>query len=230
MKKNFIVVILLILLMAGCMHVNTNPNTLGNTPSQSEMADVPDSPAENTPAWHSVYAPIISTYLAFENGEQPAEIILGSPLTERFYWFFDVDFIHIHHGGVLVFALYDINSNGSPELIIGYKGRDEHGEWRPIRVLNVYTIDGSSLNRIIASEITDEIHEVNTRSIRHSAGNIIEIITEYSLSPDGILIEGYSVSVAIDCMNHETNEILQESGESFNDTPAELNWKRLSEF
>jgi len=207
MKKSFVVVILLVLLMAGCAPVT---NTLENT---------------SPPLWHSVYTPIVSAYLAFENGEQSAEIILGSPLTERFYWFFDVDFAHIHHEGVLVFSLHDINSNGSPELIIGYKGRNEHGEWRPIRVFNVYTIDGGSLNRIIASKITDEIHEINTRSIWHSEGNIIEIITEHSLSPVGILIEEYSVSI-----DHETNEIVLESGESFNDTPAKLNWKRLYEF
>jgi len=185
---------------------------------------MPNHPIENTPDWHSFYAPLISAYLAFENGEQPAEIILGSPLTERFYFFFDTDFVH--YGGVLVFALYDINNNGSPELIIGYKGGNEQEGWHPIRVCNIYTIDGGFLNRIIASEITDEFHEINTRSVWHSRGNIILDITEYSLSLDGTLIEEYSISIDLD----DNDNILRKSGEPLNDTSAELNWKRLSEF
>jgi len=57
--------------------INSLPSDI--TPSQPEIADMSDDTIEYTPAWHDVYAPIISAYLAFENGGQPAEIILGSP-------------------------------------------------------------------------------------------------------------------------------------------------------
>ncbi|MCL1873467.1 MAG: hypothetical protein FWF85_05045 [Clostridiales bacterium] len=188
------------------------------TPSQSELADASENPVENAPAWYSVYAPYISAYSVFENGGQPAEII-RTPLIEG-YW----PATHNAAGAVLVFALYDINNNGSLELIIGYKhGNEQEGYY--INVCDVYTVDGGSLNRIIACYPADEFYTINTRSIRYAEGHEIGTITEYLLSPDGALIKEYSCSI-----DYNTNEIVQEIGKSLNDTPAELDWKRLSEY
>ena len=139
------------------------------------------------------------------------------------------NYSNFHFEEVIVFALYDINNSGSPELIIGRRFGSEQGGYR-FNVCNVYTVDGGSLNRIIAAFPNDEFYTINTHSIMRVEGNIIETITEYSLSFNGTLIQEYSISIAIDCIDHEAGEILQESGKSLNDTPIELDWKRLSEF
>ena len=179
---------------------------------------------DNNPDLHKIYAQLISAYLAFENGEPAANIIRGSSIVETHYFFLDDV-----RGGILLFALHDINGNGTPELIVGFMHRDAT-EAHHIRVCTVYTLVDYSLIRIIDSRITDERHNINTRSIMHIEGNLIVNTTEYSLSFDGILIEEYSISEGIDCSDHEFGEILQESGKSLNDTPAELNWRRLFEF
>lgn len=71
----------------------------------------------------------------------------------------------------------------------------------------------------------NEFYTINTSSIRYAEGHEIGTITEYLLSPDGALIKEYSCSI-----DYNTNEIVQEIGKSLNDTPAELDWKRLSEY
>ena len=254
MKKRILIIMLIGLLsfMAGCVQkdsINTNPHSPDTTPSKSETADVsedngsisanphnPDTTPsksetadvskdldESTPAWYSAYAPYISAYSTFENSGQPIELI-RTPFTEH-YW----PAANYNSEGVIVFALYDINSNGSPELIIGYKhGNEQEGYY--FNVCDVYTIDSGSLKRIIACYPADEFYTINTHSIKLAEGNIIVTTTEYSLSLDGNLIEEYSISIALDSADHEANEIIQVVGKSLNDTLAELDWKRLHEY
>ena len=205
MKKSILLIMLIGLLtfMAGCVHS--------------------ENLVENTPAGYSSYAPYISAYHSFENGSQPTEII-STPFT-LYHW----PAANYNSTGVIVFALYDINSNGSPELIIGYKhGNEREGHY--FKVCDVYTNDGGSLKCIIACDPADEFYTINTHSIEFAEGNIIGTIMEYSLSPDGNLIEEYSISVAYDSIDHEADEIVQELGKPLNDTPAELDWKYLSEY
>ena len=196
---------------------------------QTEDEYVPEILIEYIPEWYYIYAPLMHAYLAFENGE-PADDIIQSTIIEWRHFFFPA---RREHGGILVFALHDINGSGTPELIIGFTNPIYDPDSRFIRVCNVYTIVDGVPRRIVESWITDEVHKIHTRSIWHNEGNIVEITTEYSLSLDGILIEEYSIEFAIgDCINYhfEDGDILSESGESLNDTPAELVWRRLSEF
>ena len=182
---------------------------------------------DSNPNVHRIYAQLISTYLAFENGEPAADIIRGSSIVETHYFFILDD----NRYGILMFAFHDISGNGTPELIIGYTCIRHDPQGYLTRVCTVYTLVGDSLIRIIDSRITDERHNINTRSIMHIEGNLIENTTEYSLSLDGVLIKEYSISVGIDfSCDDELIEIFQESGKSLNDTPAELVWRRLSEF
>ena len=200
---------------------------------EPETAKLPE-PAEcawadwfdGNPDLHSIYAQLIFAYLAFENGEPAADIIRGSSIVESHYFFILDD----DRYGILMFAFHDISGNGTPELIIGYTCIRHDPQGYLIRVCTVYTLVGDSLIRIIDSRITDERHTINTHSILHMEGNLIQNTTEYSLSLDGVLIEEYSISIAIDCSDHEVDEILQESGKSLDDSPAELNWRRLFEF
>jgi hypothetical protein len=251
MEKSILVILLIGLFMTGCARndpISTNPNTADiapsqsgatdvpeylventladTTPSQSRPTDVPEYLAENMPAWHRAYAPYISAYIAFENGGQPADIICTPFIKNRWTATYSANYCSEE---AIVFALYDINGNGSTELIIGRRfGSEQEGYY--FNVCDVYTVDGGSLNRIIACYPNDEFCTINTRSIEFVEGNIIRTKTEYSLSSEGTLIEEHSISIAMDSIDFEANKVVHELGNPLSDTPAELEWKHLSEY
>jgi len=187
--------------------------------SQPEQSSGAENPVEATATWYSAYSPYISAYMTFENGGYPDEIIY-SPFIKS-HWtatYFDT----YSFNGIIEFALYDINSSGSPELVVGHRHGDEESGYF-INIFDVYTVDGGSLNRIIACRPNDVYCTINTQSIMCAEGNIIGTITEYSLSQNGRLVEEYAISFYYE----DIENILQEKGVSLNDTPAELDWKRL---
>ena len=200
--------------------ISDNPS--GSSQTQQYTAFVSDNPIDTNSVWYSIYAQYISAYITFENGGRPAEIIYTPFIESCWTATYSDDY---SFEGFIMFALYDINSSGSTELIIGHKhGNEQSGYF--INIFDVYTVDSGSISRIIACRPNDAHYTINSRSIEYAEGNIIGTITEYTLSPNGCLVEEHFIS-----FDYEDREnILQETGKSLNDTPAELDWKRLFEY
>jgi len=171
---------------------------------------IPAAPvfADKQPTWYDSYAPYVAAYQTVENGGQLPELINGG-------------FAQLYTAiwGTTKYALYDINSNGSPELIVGKS--DDYAQYY---ACDVFTVDGGAVAFLIWGGWESFIG-VNTGSISYSTGNVIEYDDEYSLSSDGYLILEYRLEY-----DYDFDRLVSETGNRLNEAPADLNWKPLSEY
>jgi len=131
----------------------------------------------------------------------------------------------------VVYSLHDINSDGTPELMIGVGGtstdEDNKVVFNDKEVFGVYAIVDGKVKSVIQKDDARELVEIYTDGTIGDSWGMMGMSQEkrYALSPDGTLAVVYSIETSYS-MNEDDEEVATYVENSADD---EADYKTLTE-